>query len=365
MTFPPATGVSVYRPLPAPIRACRAFLAALFLLLTALVAPASAATPVLRVLAWPGYAEPEVIGRFEQQHGVRVELTVITQDSELWNKISHGNADYDVFAVNAAELQRYISAELVQPIDSGRIPNTLRQLPRFRDLAAIPGLTRNGMGYGIPFTYAQMGLIYDRTQLAVPPTSITALWDPRYRGKVLAYDGGTHNFSLAAQSLNAKSPFHLAPSDWPRAVERLIALRRNVLGFYTRPEESVRLFLRHNAALMIANYGMQQVQLLQAAGADIGYVIPGEGALAWLDCWVVTHAARDPALAHKWIDHLLGDEASRLLSARQGLANTLNDTANTHGGRSVWLEPVENETRRETLWTRIRSGDSAARVLAQ
>ncbi|GAB1232901.1 extracellular solute-binding protein [Ferrigenium sp. UT5] len=343
--------------------ACRVIpLCALVLLLLA-AAPAWAAQPVLRVLAWPGYAEPEVVRSFALEHRVKVELTVVTSDVTLWEKVSAH--DYDVFAANTAELQRYIVAGLVQALHPEQIPNTRNQLARFRDLAAIPGLMRGDDAYAIPYTYSQMGLIYDRKQFRTPPDSINALWDERYRGKVIAYDGGTHNFSLAAQSLRLATPFRIAPSDLPRAAERLIALRRNVLGFYNQPEESVSLFMRHGAALMFANYGMQQVRLLRQAGADIGYVLPRERALAWLDCWSITRDARDPALAHAWIDHLLDPQASRYLVERQGLSNTLEDDRNDRANNTpLWLQPPEDTERRERLWERIRSGDRLSRVLA-
>jgi len=334
-------------------------------LFSCVASPVWAATPVLRVLAWPGYAEPEVVQSFEKRHGVRVEVTVITSDSSLWQKISTNNMDFDVFAVNVAELQRYITSNLVQSLQPKHIPNTHNQLVRFRDLAAIPGLVSGGKTFGIPFTYSEMGLIYDRKQISTPPTSIAALWDSHYRGKVIAYDGGTHNFSLAAQRLKLKSPFRIAESDWPRVAENLIGMRRNVLGFYTQPEESAELFLRHKAALMFANYGMQQVHLLKNAGADIGYAIPKEGALTWLDCWVITRSVRDPALAHAWIDHLLGEQASRLLTERQGLASTMVETTATRPeDRLLWLQPPEDTGRREKLWGRIRSGDNFSRVMA-
>lgn len=334
------------------------------------LAAGSDVTKRLRVLAWPGYADAEIVKSFEQRHGAHVELTVIDSDAVLWQKLSaNQGGDFDVFAVNTAELQRYIDARLAQPVEPKRIANTRRQLPRFRDLSAIPGLVRKdaagAKAYGIPYTYAAMGLIYDRRQIASPPQSIAALWDPTFRGKVIAYDGGTHNFSLAAQYMGATSLFRLTDAQWPRAVDELIALRRNALGFYHQPEESVRLFQRHNAALMFANYGMQQVHLLKAVGADIGYVIPREGALAWLDCWVIARGAADSTLAHDWINHVLEDQASEFLVKRQGLANTITDAATDQAGdRLRWLEPVEDVTRRELLWDRIRSGSRAAHVLA-
>jgi len=254
-----------------PLRLWRTLLAAVLLA----VATLAQAVPTLRVLAWPGYADPEVVRDFEARTHSRVEISFIDTDAALWQKISHGEAqDFDVFAVNTAELQRYIRRGWVLGIDTKAIPNLARQLPRFRDLAAIPGLVHGGKPYAVPYTYSEMGLIYDRRQVASPPDSIAVLWDERYRGKVLAYDGGTHSFSLAAQVLGLKSPFQLGESDWLPAVERLVALRRNVAAFYTQPDESVALFKSRQAALLFANYGTQQLQALRAAGLDVGYAIP-------------------------------------------------------------------------------------------
>lgn len=339
----------------------------LFLLLAAMFFPAFAsALETLRVLAWPGYADPDVVKVFEQRTGTRVEVTTIDSDDLLWQHISQRQAaDYDVFAVNTAELQRYIAAGLVVPIDTVAITGRIGQLPRFRNLASIPGIVRDGKVFAIPYTYAEMGLIYDRAQIKQAPESIAELWNPRYRGKVLAYNAGTHNFALAAQSLGKKTPFHLDVKDWPAAVERLIELRRNVLTFYTQPEESVELFKRNGVALLFANYGSQQVQLLKKAGIDVGYAIPKEGALAWLDCWVITRGAHNKALAHAWIDYLLEAEPGRILSERQGLANT--STPSPHHrleDRLIWLEPVEDHERRTQLWERIISGERASKVLA-
>lgn len=329
-------------------------------------AAADAPVRTLRVLAWPGYADADVVKIFERKHEVRVDLTVVASDAIMWEKVSaNQGGDFDVFAVNTAELQRYIKRGLVQPVDTRAIPNTRRQLPRFRNPDAIAGLTRDGKTYGIPFTYAEMGLIYDRGQFAEPPDSIAALWDPRLRGSVLAYSGASHNFSLAALALGNASPFRIGASDWPKAVDRLIALRRNVLGFYTEPEEATRLFLGHHAALLFANYGSQQVQMLKAAGADIGYAIPKEGALAWLDCWTITRGAKDVRLAHAWIDFMLGNEVSGMLVSRQGLANTISEPpGHDASDRLFWLEPTEDEARREKMWARILSGDRAGKVLA-
>lgn len=325
------------------------------------------AAETLRVLTWPGYADADFVRRFEQLSGARVEVSLVGSDDVLWQKVSaDAGGAFDVFAVNTAELQRYIDARLVQPLVADELPNRRYQSGRFRDLESIPGLIRDGRLYAIPYAYAEMGLIYDRKAVPAPPASLAVLWDARYRGRVLAYDGGAHNFSLAAIRLGKASPFRLAEADWRPAVDTLVALRRNVLAFYTQPDESVELFLQNRGAILFANYGTQQLKLLQQAGVDAGYVIPREGALAWLDVWAVTRGARNPALAKAWIDFTLSPEVSGALSRRHGLGNTLQGGAPDAGAaRLIWLEPVEDPGRRSALWQRIVSGDRTDRVLAR
>lgn len=332
-------------------------------LLAALLCSVAASLPAqaldtLRVLAWPGYADPDLVKRFEQRYQVRVEVSFIGSDEALRQKLgANGGRDVDVFAANTAEMRSYLDQGLIVPLRLENIPNRARQLPRFRDLRQVPGIGHGGQVYAVAYTYSEMGLIYDRKQFAVAPRSLEAMWDPQYQGKVLAFDTSGHNFSIAALLAKGK-PFRIERDQFGAAVARLIALRRNVLTFYTLPEESVELFRKHKVALMFANYGQQQLKLLRDAGADVGYVIPREGALAWLDCWAVTRGARKRLLAERWINFMLEREVGAALTRRQGLANTTEPgTAMLDSDKLIWLEPAEDDQRRAAYWARIMSGD--------
>lgn len=317
------------------------------------------AEDTLRVMAWPGYADPDLVQAFEQRYKVKVEVTLISSDDTMWERLSVGNgANFDVFAVNTAELQRYIDKGISVPLTPANIPNTAKQLPRFRDLSAIPGITRNGKVYAIPYTYSEMGLIYDRTVFKTPPDSFAVMWDKRYKGRVLAYQASEHNFSLAAMVLGLKDPFHIADNEFRRVSRHLVELRRNVLAFYGSPEEATELFMDNHVALLFANYGTQQVSMLKKAGANIGYVIPKEGALAWLDCWSMTHGVRNRKLAEAWINYTLEAAVSHALIERQGLSNTLEAPSSLHDADKIlWLQRVEDVAKRASLWDKIISGN--------
>ena len=310
----------------------------------------------LRILAWDGYADDDLAKAFEQRYGVTVEVTYVNSDDDLWYKINH--AAFDVFAVNTAELQRYIDKELVLPIELEHIPNHIRQLPRFQNLSAIAGIMRDGKVYAVPYTYSEMGLIYNRKLVKNPPDSMAAMWDPNYRGQVLAFNTSNHNFSIAGLLMPGANPFALNEAELKTAARELVNLRRNVLTFYATADEAAQLFTRYDIALVFANYGSQQIKALKDAGADIGYIIPKEGALAWLDCWAITPEARNKVLAERWINYTLEQTVSERLTASHGLANTITPFPDSrHSDKIIWLQPLQEPLKRKQLWDRIISGD--------
>ncbi|MCP5160280.1 MAG: extracellular solute-binding protein [Hahellaceae bacterium] len=314
----------------------------------------------LRILTWPGYADEDVVRDFSRLYNAKVSVTYVTSDDDLWSRLSaeHGS-NFDVFAANTAELQRYLAKDQVMPIDLSLVPNQKLQLPRFRVLLDAGPLVSGGKPFAIPFTYSEMGLIYNKDIVSPPPTSINALWDTAYRGKVLAFDASNHNFSIAAQALGFPNPFQMSNDELLKAAVKLIELRRNILTLYSDPDEALKLYKEGNIALIYANYGAQQVNKMKSAGLNIGYVVPVEGAFAWLDCWAISRGAKDKELAHAWLNYMLTPSVSHLLTERQGLANTLTKPElQQDTDKMVWLETLEDPEKRISLWERIRAGDA-------
>lgn len=327
----------------------------IFLGLLVLALPGQA-TQQLKILTWEGYADADLVAEFEQQTKSKVEVTLVYSDDELWNHLSQSpQNDYDLIAVNTAELQRYKEKGYLRPIDIESIPNIHQQDARFQNRPQIPGLVTQGNTYAIPYTYSEMGLIYNRQLVHQPPETINALWDKAYAGKVLAFNTSNHNFTLAALSLGMSKPFQQTDEELMVSAQRLVELRRNLLTVYSSPQEAVKLFKTQEIALIYANYGSQQVKALADIGADVGYTLPKNGTLAWLDCWAISKNAGP--LAEQWINFFLGEKASQRLTNIHGLANTRGASLLHHNTELIWLEPVENGEARNRLWEQIISGD--------
>ena len=172
----------------------------------------------LRVMAWQGYADDDWVKEFQDQTGATANVVFIGTDDEIWAKImgSEGK-DFDVFAVNTAQLQRYIEGGLTTPHDLSKIPNQKNVLPRFQDLSKVKGVMRDGKAHAVPFCFDSIGIIYDKDKVSPPPGSFEIFWDPKYKGKILAYDNGEHNFSFTALTLGIEDPFHLTEEQMARS----------------------------------------------------------------------------------------------------------------------------------------------------
>ena len=221
----------------------------------------------LRILAWQGYADDDWVAEFEKETGAEVSVVFAQTDDEIWSKIKGSEGeDFDLFAVNTSELQRYIDAGLAVPHDLAKIPNQQQTLPQFRDLAQVRGVERDGKVYGIPFAFDSIGLIYDTTKVNPPPDSMNVLWDPKYKGKILLYDASAHNFSFAALAEGIENPFHLTDAQLQEIKGKLIELQNNALSYYQSADEALQIYNSNDVALIFANFGQQQLKLMKDAG---------------------------------------------------------------------------------------------------
>ena len=322
-----------------------------------LQAPAQAATRELRMLTWTGYADDDWVKEFEKEQNCKLSVVFAGTDDEFWSKIKGSEgADFDIYAVNTAELQRYIDAGLAAPHDLDKIPNQKGTLPRFRDLAEVKGVMCDGKVYAIPWAYDSIGLIYDKKKVSPAPDSMAILWDPKYKGKVLAYDASSHNFSFTALTMGIDTPFNLTPDQMAKVKDRLIEFKHNILTFYSQPDEALKIYESNDVALVWGNFGHQQIKQFKDAGHDVGYVIPKEGALAWLDTWVLSSKVKDKDLAEAWVNFVLQKKISQALTERQGFGNTVTELPGDNpNDKLIWLLPVEDYTKRSDLWNEIKA----------
>lgn len=138
--------------------------------------PGAAPVATLRVLLSLNAYEREFFGRavlppFEERHRVRVELASGTS-SEAIDRLSGGQRDLDLLAVDREALGMLIAGGLARDVDAARGAVPEEVVP-----SVLPGLERGGRLYALPLRPAVWTTFYNGATLEAAGLTPPATWD--------------------------------------------------------------------------------------------------------------------------------------------------------------------------------------------
>jgi spermidine/putrescine transport system permease protein len=247
---------------------------------------------VLNLYIWSNYIAPETLARFEARHGVRVNVDLYDSNEAMLAKLQAGNAGYDVVCPSDYSLQVLIAQGLLQPLDRTALRHAGNIDPLFLDRPFDPGNR-----FSMPYFWGTTGIAYHRRRVTGPVDSWGALWDPRYRSRLLMLDDPREAFMAALKwqghSLNTTDPALLA-----EARDRLIAQKPLVRAYNSTNFEDVLL----SGDAWLAQAWNGQIAKAMDQDPDLAYVIPREGGTLFIDNLAIPVGAREAALAHAFID---------------------------------------------------------------
>jgi spermidine/putrescine transport system permease protein len=270
----------------------------------ALARPGGGAGRELNLFIWSGYIAPETLRRFEQRMGVRVNVDLYDSNEALLAKVQAGNAGYDVLCPSNYIIEVLLRQDKLLPLDRRALPHFSNLDPRFLDLRFDPGNR-----HSVPYFWGTAGIGYNRRRVG-EVDSWSALWDPRYRGRVLMLDDPRETFGAAlkrmGESLNATDTALLR-----RAQDMLIAQKPLVRAYNSSNYEDVLL----SGDVWLAQGWNGQFAKVMDQDPDLVYVVPREGSSLFLDSLVIPRGAPHPELAHAFIDFTLEAEVAAEICA--------------------------------------------------
>ncbi|HEX6738622.1 MAG TPA: extracellular solute-binding protein, partial [Vicinamibacteria bacterium] len=179
---------------------------------------------VLNVYIWSGYIAPETLRRFEARHGARVNIDLYDSLEALLAKVQAGNTDYDVICPSNYAVQALVHQDLLRPLDHGALPHRVNLDPRFVDRHFDPGNR-----YSMPYLWGTAGIGYNRAR-AGTVDSWDALWDPRFRGRILMLDDARESLGAALKRLGLS--FNATDPESLRRAQRLLLLQKPLVRTY-------------------------------------------------------------------------------------------------------------------------------------
>ncbi|NJL94697.1 MAG: spermidine/putrescine ABC transporter substrate-binding protein [Anaerolineae bacterium] len=256
--------------------------------------PAGFEGQTLRMLSFTQYIGEDVIPLFEELCGVTVEYDVTDSSEAVLLLLRERTVPYDIVVPTGDIIGRMINEELLQEIDHANIPNLANVSETFISPPYDPGNR-----YSIPYLWGILAVAYNE--------EITGEIDSWY--DVFNHDG---------------------PVAWQDDMRMMMGTALMLLGYdpsTTKPDEiaEARDFLMENSDNVVAVAGDDGQVLLEQYVVDIAiewngdivqlaaececdefqFVVPQEGALTYVDNFVIPADAENPLLAQVFMDFIL------------------------------------------------------------
>jgi len=277
----------------------------LTLLILASALPAMAAQEV-NVFNWYDYISEEALKLFERETGIRVNYMCFTTNEDMLVQVRADPKNYDVIFPSDYIIERLISEDLLEELDSQNIPNVTYTLDWLRDATYDPG-----MKYSVPYMWGTVGILYNETMVKEqePITSWTALWDEDYRDSVFMIDSMRDTMGITMRmlgfSMNTRDPAALE-----KVKEKLIEQKRLGIVKAYQVDETKDKMIAGEAAMGLMWSG--DAAYAMGYNEDLIYVIPEEGSNVWVDAMCVPKGAKNKENAEKFIDFMCRPEIALL-----------------------------------------------------
>ncbi|XQY89993.1 ABC transporter substrate-binding protein [Metabacillus sp. HB246100] len=253
----------------------------------------------LTIYNWGDYIDPDLIGKFEEETGLKVIYQTFDSNEAMMTKISQGGTTFDLAIPSEYAIEKMKEEKLLNPIDHSKIPNLVNIDARFMNLDFDPENQ-----YSIPYFWGTVGIIYNSSMLdGKQITSWNDLWNESYRNQILLVDGAREIMGMSLNSLNYslndQNIWHLQ-----EAKEKLETLTPNIKAIVG--DEIKMLIGNEEAPIGIVWSGDAAEMMWENENLD--YVVPKEGSNLWFDNMVIPTTAENIEGAHSFINFMLDPE---------------------------------------------------------
>ncbi|MGO3338808.1 ABC transporter substrate-binding protein [Psychrobacter sp.] len=269
----------------------------------------------LNLYNWSEYMPQEILDGFEEETGITVNYTTFDSNEAMYAKLKllDDSSQYDLAVPSTYYVEKMANEGLLQEIDKSKLSNFKNLDTSFTNTKVDPENK-----YSIPYMWGSTGLAINGD--SVDPATVNSwndLWDPKYKGQVMLTNDVREVFGMALFTLGY-SGNSSNPDEIEAAYNKLTTLMPNVKTFnsdatrmpYMEGETSVGM--SWNGEAVIAN---------DEGLTSLVYKYPSEGAILWMDNFVIPKNAKQVDAAHKFIDYLLRPENSKIVSEEIGYAS--------------------------------------------
>ncbi|MBM4149369.1 MAG: spermidine/putrescine ABC transporter substrate-binding protein [Lentisphaerae bacterium] len=253
-----------------------------------------AGKPVLHVFNWSDYIKEDLVKVFEEKYGCRVVMDFYDSNETMYAKVKAGGGGYDVIFPSSYMVSIMHGEGMLMPIDRSKVPNLKYIDPDYTRFTMDPG-----SDHSVPYMISNSGIGYLKSRVPEVKSSWGMFDDASLAGRMTLMNDMRETIGAALKflgySLNTTNDFELA-----EARDVVIRWKKNIAKFES---EQYRNGLASAEFLLCHGYNGDVMQVMEE-NDDVGYVIPEEGTSLASDDMVIPKDARNPDLAHAFINFL-------------------------------------------------------------
>lgn len=256
-------------------------------------------TGEVNVYMWSDYMSQDVVDKFTEETGIKVNFSYMSTSEEAAAKITSGGGEqYDLVMPCDADMTSLIEGGYLEEINLDNIPNfeNLGDAYKYREFDPENK-------YAIPYFMNYVYVIYNKDTCPVEITSYEDLLDPQLKGQIASVTGPRNLFPIALVSLGY-DPNSTNDKEIEEAYEWLQDYVPNVAGFDSDSAEKLLI----NGAVSVGFVFDGQATRAFDAMDNLEVADLSDPIQLGVDEFVIPKGAKNKENAEKFLNFLLDAE---------------------------------------------------------
>ena len=200
-----------------------ALIIALAMMLSLGITASAAERKEINIFMWSDYISDDLIANFEDEYGVRVNLSYMKDNADSITKLTAGAGDgYDLIMTCDAYMESLIAGGYLEKLDLSKIPNSKNINKAY--------WSEQNQDYCVPYLMNYIYVVYDTERCPIEITCYNDLIRPEMKGQIGSVDGARNLFPIALIALGY-DPNSRDEKEIAEAYEWLVKYNENVLAY--------------------------------------------------------------------------------------------------------------------------------------
>ena len=273
------------------------------------------------------YIADETVPMFEQLYTAHVNYVTFDSNEMLYTRLL-GGSQYDVLVPSDYMIERLMQEDMLQKIDKSAMTNIGNIDPVALEMQKV---FDPNMEYAVPYFYGSVGLVYNNQVISeheIEEKGWDILHDPKYKGRVFAYDSQRDMFMIALKALGYSMNTD-DPTEIQNAYEWLLEMNEAVEPAYVTDEVIDGMA---NGEMDIAIMYSGDAAYVISENYDMSYIEPKQGTNIWVDAMVIPANSACPALANQFINFMTDNDVAMGNSEYVGYTSANTEVRDYLGG---------------------------------